>query len=271
MESADALVADVNTQLSMMSMAGIIRLCATIVIGILAIRVIVKLLDTALEHNESLSSVKRYVHSVVNVVLWFILILIVAGSLGIQVTSLIALFSVAGLAISLALQNTLSNLAGGIQIMMIKPFEPGHYVSIDGTDGTVEAVSIAYTTLTTVDNKSIFVPNSQVANAKIVNFTRLGRRRIDTVFTTSYDAPTETVLTALQEAFAAVPEILTDPAPMAHLSDYGSSSISYDTRVWCNGSDYWTVYYALREAVRPAFARHGIEMTYDHLNVHMVQ
>ena len=165
----------------------------------------------------------------------------------------------------------LSNVAGGIMLLISKPFTVGDYVSCDGIEGAVRAVDLAYTTFTTVDNKEIFVPNSQIVTAKIVNYNALGRRRVDLTYTASYDAPTETVRTAILEAVAAFPQVTDEPAPTVVLSEYGASSISYLVRLWVSAADYWTVYYGMNEKVRETFAAHGVEMTYDHLNVHMIK
>jgi small conductance mechanosensitive channel len=194
-----------------------------------------------------------------------------AGTLDVDVTSIIAMLSVAGLAVSMALQNTLSNLAGGLVLLVTKPFVVGDYVEADGISGTIAAVDMSYTAFVTPDNKQIFVPNSQLSATRITNFNRLGKRRMDLKFTASYDAPTAQVRAALQEALEAVPGIMGDPAPAIFLSEYQASSIEYLVRLWTLSGDYWDVYYALLEGVRDTFARHGVEMTYDHLNVHIVE
>ena len=198
------------------------------------------------------------------------LILVVLGSVGVEMTSIIALLSVAGLAVSLALQNTLSNLASGIVIMVSKPFVVGDYVEIDNAGGTVSTVGLVYSMLVTPENKEIYIP-SQVSAAKVINYTHLGRRRMELLFSASYDAPTETVKTALREVVEQFPQILSDPAPAIWLNAYKDSCIEYVVRVWTTTEDYWNVYYPLLEAVRPAFERHGIEMTYNHLNVHLLK
>ena len=156
-------------------------------------------------------------------------------------------------------------------LLISKPFSVGDYVSCDVFFCAVSAVDDAYTTFTTVDNKEIFVPNSQIVAAKIVNYNALGRRRVDLTYTASYDAPTETVRTAILEAVAAFPQVTDEPAPTVVLSEYGASSISYLVRLWVSAADYWTVYYGMNEKVRESFAAHGVEMTYDHLNVHMIK
>ena len=244
-----------------------LNLTATVLLllalGMLLIRVILRLCDRAFDRSERLAPFRTYLRSTLRAVLYILLALAVLGSIGVEITSFVALLSVAGLAVSLSLQNTLSNVAGGVMLLISKPFTVGDYVS--------RAVDLAYTTFTTVDNKEIFVPNSQIVTAKIVNYNALGRRRVDLTYTASYDAPTETVRTAILEAVAAFPQVTDEPAPTVVLSEYGASSISYLVRLWVSAADYWTVYYGMNEKVRETFAAHGVEMTYDHLNVHMIK
>lgn len=254
-----------------LDLSTVIRVSFTLLIGLIIIRILMQIIDRALARSKSVSSIQGYIRSAAKVGLWFLLALIVADSLGFKVTSLIALLSVAGLAISLALQNTLSNLAGGIMLLVSKPFEVGDYVEADGVSGTVNAIGLSYCTLATPDNKEIFIPNNQIASAKIINYNRLGKRRIELTFSASYDAPTETVKTAIRQAMNMFPQILDEPAPAIWISKYGDSSIEYMVRVWTASKDYWDVYYGLMEAVRPAFEQHGVEMTYNHINVHMVK
>ena len=254
-----------------LTLGGLLRVAMMVLLGILAIRRLMKMVDRVLERSKSVAAIKPYIHTAVNIFLWVLLALMLAGTLDVDVTSIIAMLSVAGLAVSMALQNTLSNLAGGLVLLVTKPFVVGDYVEADGISGTIAAVDMSYTTFVTPDNKEIFVPNSQLSATKITNYNRLGRRRMDVTFTASYDAPTAQVRSAIEEALAAIPGILDDPAPMVYLSEYQSSSIEYLTRLWTAADDYWTVYYALLEGVRESFARHGVEMTYDHLNVHIVE
>ena len=254
-----------------LSLEALLRVAALVLVGIIAIRILMKLVDRMLERSKGLESLRGYIRSTVRVGLWLLLVLVVLGSLGIEMTSIIALLSVAGLAVSLALQNTLSNVAGGIMILVSKPFTIGDYVELDGVSGTVAESGLSYSKFITVDNKAIYVPNSQVAAAKIINYTAMGKRRAQLTFNASYDAPTQTVKEALWEVLNALPQVLDDPAPEVRLSDYQNSSIQYMVRAWANTGDYWEMYYAILEGVRDAFARRGIEMTYDHLNVHLVE
>ena len=254
-----------------LTLGSLLRVAVIVLVGWLVIRLLMRMVDRMLDRSKSLAAIKPYVHTAFHIFLWVLLALMLAGTLDVDVTSIIAMLSVAGLAVSMALQNTLSNLAGGLVLLVTKPFGPGDYVEADGVSGTVAAVNMAYTIFHTPDNKEIFVPNSQLSATKIINYNRLGRRRMDLKFTASYDAPTARVRAAIQEVLSAVPGILDDPAPAVYLSEYQSSSVEYLVRLWTSSDDYWTVYYALIEGVRESFARHGVEMTYNHLNVHIVE
>lgn len=257
--------------LAHLTLTAVLRLVIVVVLGLIAIRVILKVLDRILDRSKTLERLRVYIRSAVKVVLILLLILMAASALGVDVTAVIALFSVAGLAVSLALQNTLANLAGGIMLLVSHPFETGDYIESDGVQGTVSGVDLAYTAVTTIDNKEIYIPNSQLSSAKIVNYNRLGRRRIDASYSASYDAPTAEVKAALREAMDRFPQILPDPAPEICLSQYGDSAITYLVRAWVDSRDYWPTFYGLQEAVRDTFAAHGVEMTYNHLNVHMIK
>ena len=254
-----------------LTLGGLLRVAILVLAGWLVIRTLMKMVDRLLDRNKSVAAIKMYIHTAVHTFLWFLLALMLAGTMGLQVTSIIAMLSVAGLAVSMALQNTLSNLAGGLVLLVTKPFTPGDYVEADGVSGTIAAVDLAYTTFVTPDNRKIFIPNSQLSATKITNYNVLGKRRMDLKFTASYDAPTALVRSAIQEVLEGIPQILDDPAPAVYLSEYQSSSIEYLIRLWTSSGDYWDVYYTLLEGVRESFSRHGVEMTYDHLNVHIVE
>ena len=263
----NALISESGIHFGALTLESALRGALILVLGAVFIRVLLTMLGRAVGRSKTLAPLKTQIHSTARVLLSIVLALIVLDSLGVKVTSLVALLSVAGLAVSLALQSTLANIAGGIMILTSRPYSLGDYVSVDGTEGTVEAIGLSNCKFTTPDNKEIQIPNSQIAAAKITNFNRLGRRRIDLTFTASYDSPTESVYAALREAMERFPQLL--DAPEVHLSEYGASSIGYLARMWVKPSDYWTVYWGVLEAVRETFAAHRVEMTYDHLNVHM--
>lgn len=239
-------------------------------LGLLLIRLLLRFSDRLLSRSARIAPFRAYLRSILRAVLYILLALAVLSSLGVEISSFVALLSVAGLAVSLSLQNTLSNVAGGVTLLVTKPFTIGDYVACEGIEGTVRAVGLAYTTFTTPDNKEIFVPNSQIVSAKIVNYNALGQRRVDLSFPTAYSASAEAVRAAILAAAASFPQILSDPAPVVVLSEFGSGSIVYTAKLWVSSADYWDVYYGMQEAVRRSFAAHGVEMTYQHLNVHLV-
>lgn len=235
------------------------------------VKLLLKIADKTMERIELDSSLRTFIRTLVKVVLLFLTVLLVADSLGISVTSLIAVLSVFGLAISLAVQNSLSNVAGGIQLLTAKPFKAGDYVQAGGIEGTVQEVGVVYTRIHTGDNKLIQVPNSQIAGEKIVNYTAEPERRVDLTFSASYDAPVDTVRDAIMAVITAHPMTLITPPPSVRVAKYGDSAIDYSVRAWCATGDYWTVYYDLMEQVKAAFDKAGVEMTYPHVNVHMVK
>ena len=242
----------------------LILLCA----GILVIRVILTILRRALQKSNLANGAHRLISSLASVALYVLLGLIVASSLGIDVTGIVALASVLTLSVSLALQNMLANVIGGFTLLSTHPFRAGDFVEIAGQSGTVQEINMSYTTLLTPDNKQISIPNSAVVAAQIVNYTSAGTRRVEISVSASYDAPVQKVLDALVQAGTA-DNVLLDPAPSAVITGYGDSAIGYCLRVWVQSQDYWDVYYALQQRVKEVFDQQEIEMTYPHLNVHM--
>lgn len=226
-----------------------------------------KLLDSGRHIDEGL---KSFFGSAIKVVLWAIAVIIIAGALGIPVTSLVAVLSVAGVALSLALQGLLANLFSGITLLSTHPFKVGDYVQIGAESGTVRSIGLFYTALAAADNRMIFVPNGSVTSGQIINFTAEETRRVIISVTASYDCATQTVREAALDAVGCDSRVLASPAPFVAISAYGSSSIEYTVRVWCRTEDYWDVYYALNENLRTSFEKFGVEMCYDHLNVHLV-
>ncbi|MDY4583154.1 MAG: mechanosensitive ion channel family protein [Candidatus Faecousia sp.] len=247
------------------------RICSTViilVIGILAIRVIMKLLNRSLERSRLEKAAHSLITSLTKVALYILLGLIAASTLGIDVSSIVALASVLTLALSLALQNMVSNVIGGFTILSTHPFHSGDYVEIAGQSGTVQEINMSYTMLATPDNKLVSIPNSAVVAAQIVNYTSAESRRVDIPVSAAYSAPTQKVIDALALA-GTVDNALLDPAPQAVITGYGDSAISYSLRVWVKSADYWDVYFSVTQRIKTIFDEQGIEMTYPHLNVHL--
>ena len=238
------------------------------VVGALLIRVAMKLVTAILEKSKMESVAVNLITKVVKTVLYVLLVLIVASRMGIDVTGIVALASVLTLAVSLSVQDLLTNLVSGFTLLYTKPFGSGDYVEIAGKDGTVMEIGLTYTKLATPDNKLVFIPNGSVTSAQIVNYTDTGTRRVDFAITASYDAPIPTVLAALKEA-AQVPGVLADHDVFVAVDNYGDHSIAYVLRVWSSTDDYWTVKFAINENIKKVFDAKGVEMTYPHLNIHM--
>lgn len=270
-ETVKGVLGDMGIQWKVISLDTVIRAGLLLLVGIIVIRILMSITDRMLDRAKNVEAIRVYIRSALHVGLWFLLALMVVGSLGVDVTSIIALLSVAGLAVSLALQNTLSNLAGGIQVLVSKPFTVGDWVETDKGTGSVAQIGLAYTKLISADNKAVLIPNSQMAASNIVNYTALGQRRLDIKVTASYDSPTDTVRQAGLEAVSRFSQVLQEPAPQVLVSQYQASAIEYIVRMWVGVDDFLTVQFGVTEALRDTFHKHGVEMTYQHLNVHLCQ
>lgn len=242
----------------------------TLLLCLVAQKLVMTLVRKLLDRPNIDSRVRRYTLSGIRTLLWILTVLILADSLGIPVTSLVALLSVFSLAASLAVQSVLANIAGGIVIMLNKPFKEGDYIETSSGAGTVQDITLNYTYLATFDGQRVVVPNSTISADRVINYTVQGQRRAVIQVTASYDAPTETVRQACFRAIEQCGPILSDPAPEVLLSNYLDSSIEYTVRVWCKPEDYGSVYFPLLAKLRETFAEAGVEMTYNHLNVHLM-
>lgn len=236
--------------------------------GILAVRLLMKLLDRALEKSKLEKAAHSLIRSLVRAALYLLLGLSVASALHIDVTGVVALASVLTLAVSLSLQNMLSNVIGGFTVLYTHPFHSGDYVEIGGQSGTVQEINMTYTVLATLDNKIVSIPNSAVTAAQITNYSSSGTRRVEIAVSAAYSAPVQKVIDALALA-GTVDNVLLEPAPQAVVTNYGDSAISYSLRLWVKTQDYWDVYFDVMQRIKKIFDEQGIEMTYPHLNVHL--
>lgn len=214
---------------------------------------------------------KRYLFQGAKALLYLLTALIVAGSLDVDVTSLVALVSVLGLAVSLAVQDVLSNVAGGMVLLFSKPFTLGDYVSAGEGEGEVAEIGLTHTKLDTPGGQRVMLPNSKLVAGQIVNYTVRGIRRADHAVSASYDDDPESVRAACLKALSRTPGILEDPAPQVVLTAYGESSIEYHVRFWAKAEEYWDAHFQSLEEIYRAFAEDGVAMTYNHLNVHIVE
>lgn len=260
-----------QTSLGGYSLSHILSALLTLLVCLVAARLLLKLAKRLLHRVQRLNDrLRQIILTALKVVLYLLTGIITAEALGLNTSSLTALVSVLTLGVTLAAEDILGNVAGGLVILSSHPFNIGDEIEVSGTIGTVREITLNHTKLETADGHFIMQPNKELSSSRIVNYTALGRRRVVRKITASYDAPTDTVKAACMEAVAATPGTLEEPAPAVYLTDYGSSAIEYSVRCWTKAEDYWTAYFALNENLRTAFAAHGVEMTYDHLNVHMV-
>lgn len=259
-------------RLGSVSLSSLLNALLIFVICYVLIRLLCRAFERLLDRDRHMdASLKSFLGSAIKVVLWALAVIIIASSLGIPVTSLVAALSVVGVALSLALQDLLANLFSGMTILATHPFKVGDFVEIGGQAGTVKSIGMFYTGLATVDNRVIYAPNGTVTSGQIINYSAEDKRLVMIDVAVSYDSDAQDVRAAALEAIAAENKALDNPAPLVGISSYGASAVNYTVRVWCRTEDYWELFFSLNENLRAAFIRHGIKLPYDHLNVHILE
>ena len=216
-------------------------------------------------------SVHAFVVSGIKVFLYFIVVLIICSRLGIDITSLVAAFSIVGVAVSLSIQNTLGNVMAGFSLLFTKHFEVDDYIEAGGVSGTVMRIGLSSCKLKTFDGKDIYVPNSSIISSNITNFSREPFRRVDITIGTSYNEKVDRVKEALQKVINDTPEIVKDKEIFFRITNFGESSIDYTIRVWVKNADYWNVYFSMLERIKRTFEEYNIEIPFNQMDVHMRQ
>lgn len=244
-----------------------LKILAAIIIWIIGSWIIKKILKgfkrimTKSHYEESLQQF------LINLISWglkIILIITLLGTLGVPTTSFAAIIAAAGLAIGLALQGSLGNFAGGVLIMIFKPFKIGDLIEAQGEMGVVKAIEIFTTKLTGLSNKEIIIPNGALSNGNIINYTTEGIRRVDLVFGVGYDSDIKKAKEVLMKVLIANPKVLSTPEPTVNVLALADSSVNFAVRPWCNAEDYWAVYFGVTENVKEALDAAGIEIPYPH-------
>ncbi|MCR4920667.1 MAG: mechanosensitive ion channel [Bacteroidaceae bacterium] len=238
------------------------------VVGRFLIKLINKLVSQMLDRRKVDPTIASFTKSFVNVLLMVLLIITVVSALGVNTTSFAALLASAGVAVGMALSGNLQNLAGGLLLLFFKPYKVGDYISAQGVEGTVKAIQIFHTILTTVDNKEIFVPNGALSSGTVVNFSRNELRRVDQVVTVEYGTDVEAVRNAINDLVKADSRILTDPAPFVEVVALADSSVNFTVRLWVKAADYWAVFFAMNRKVYEEFNRRGIQFPFPQIQVH---
>lgn len=259
-----------HASLGALTLGGVLSAVVILLICLAAVRVVLALVGRVLARTRLEERVRRYISAAVKGVLYLMTALIVADSMGIPVTSLIALVSVFGLAVSLAVQDVLANVASGMVILFSKPFTLGDYIATGDGEGTVAEISLTHTKLDTFDGLRVMLPNSKLVAGKIVNHTVRGVRRVSHTVCVSYSSTVEDVRRACLQAVGRTKGVLADPAPVVLVEKYGESAVSYAVRFWTSTEDYWDAWAASLEELRRSLEENGAAMTYNHLNVHIL-
>ncbi|SEF62191.1 MULTISPECIES: mechanosensitive ion channel family protein [Parabacteroides] len=250
----------------------LIKAFLVFIVGRLVINLINKLVRRILNKRDIDLSVKTFVGSLVNVVLTILLIISVVGALGVQTTSFAALLASAGVAVGMALSGNLSNFAGGLIILLFKPYKVGDYIEAQNVGGTVKEIQIFHTVLSTADNKIIYIPNGSLSSGVVTNFSHQTSRRVDWTFGVEYGSDFEKVKSVIESVLAKDSRILSDPAaPFIALTALADSSVNIVVRVWVKSADYWGVYFDINQAIYATFNAEGIGFPFPQLTVHQAK
>ncbi|WP_070000756.1 mechanosensitive ion channel family protein [Cellulosilyticum sp. I15G10I2] len=240
-------------------------------IGFKVIKGIIHMLDNTLTKSKVDMSLHSFIKSVASFILKIIVLITAATIVGIPMTTFIAVLSAAGLAVGLALKDSLSNFAGGVLILTFRPFNVGDFIEAQGYMGTVTTIHLLYTYLTTVDNKRVVIPNGDLANGKMINYSVEDTRRVDLIFGVGYQEDIVKVKGILNKISIEHPLILKDPEPIIRVAEHAESSINFAVKVWCKKEDYWSIYYDLQEQVKVTFDKEGISIPFPQRDVHIYQ
>ena len=238
------------------------------VVGRFVVKLVNRLVARMLERRGVEPTIASFTRSFVNVLLMVLLIISVVSALGVNTTSFAALLASAGVAVGMALSGNLQNLAGGILLLLFKPYKVGDYISAQGTEGVVKAIQIFHTVITTVDNKEVFVPNGALSSGTVVNYSRNELRRVDQVVTVEYGTDVEKVRQAVLDIAKADNRILQEPAPFVEVVALSESSVDFTVRLWVKTADYWPVYFAMNRRIYEEFNRRGIGFPFPQVQVH---
>ena len=249
-----------------------IKLLGAIVVLVVALKlisVIKKFIQKSSKLDKVDPGVRSFLGSFVSIALYALLVIVIAGMIGIPATSFITILASCGVAVGLALQGSLSNFAGGLMILIFKPFQVGDFIEASGETGTVAEITVVYTVLLTTDNKRITIPNGTLTNSVIKNYTAENLRRVDLNIDTSYNNDIEQVKAVITKLAEEHPLALAEPAPQIRVKAHSSSSLTYVVRVWCKTENYWALYFDLMEGIKKTFDENGIQIPYPQMDVHV--
>lgn len=238
------------------------------VVGRFLISMLNKFIRRLLDKRKVDVSIKTFIKSLVNILLTVLLIISVVGALGVETTSFAALLASAGVAVGMALSGNLQNFAGGLIVLLFKPYKVGDWIESQGVSGTVKEIQIFHTILTTGDNKTIYIPNGAMSSGVVTNYNTQATRRVEWIVGIDYGEDYDKVQQIVRDILAADSRILNDPAPFVALHALDASSVNVIARVWVNNGDYWGVYFDINKAIYETFNKKGINFPYPQLTVH---
>jgi small conductance mechanosensitive channel len=241
----------------------------TLIIGLWIIKLFVKAFGKTMERSKTDVSLQRFLLSLIRILLKVMLVISVASMIGIQMTSFIAILGAAGLAVGFALQGSLANFAGGVLILLFKPFKIGDFIDASGYTGTVSGIQILNTILKTIDNKTIIIPNGVLSNESVTNYSTENTRRVDMTFGIGYSDDIKKAKEILEVLLKNDSRVIKDPAPMVVVSELADSSVNFSARAWCNSADYWGIYFDMQEKVKLEFDEQGISIPFPQQDVHV--
>jgi small conductance mechanosensitive channel len=246
----------------------IVMALAIFIIGKIVVNMVVNFAKKLMAKGKVDGILINFISSIVKTILLLFVVIASLNQLGINTTSLIALIGAAGLAIGLALQGTLQNLASGVMLIIFRPFDAGHFVEAAGVSGVVEEIGIFTTTMRTGDNREIIIPNGEIFGGTITNYSKRSTRRVDMVFGIGYDDDIKKAKEIMSRVLAEDDRILKDPAPLVAVAELADSSVNFNVRPWCATAEYWNVYFDTHEKIKLAFDAEGISIPYPQMDIH---
>ena len=241
----------------------------TLLVGAFIIKRLIKVVKKIFRKHKVEESLRGFLLTIIRIMLWAMLIIAVAGMVGIETTSFIAVLGAAGLAVGLALQGSLANFAGGVLILLFKPFKVGDVIEAQGFLGTADVINIFHTEIRTFDNRIVVLPNGPLANGAITNITREDLRRVDMEFGIGYGDDIDKTKSILKQLIEADERIFSDPEPFIVLGSLGDSSVNFTVRVWSKKEDYWGIYFDMQEKVKKTFDKEGVSIPFPQTDVHL--
>ncbi len=246
----------------------IVMALAIFIIGKFIVKIVVKFAKKLMIRAHVDNILVNFIASIISTILLLFVVIATLDQLGVATTSLIALIGAAGLAVGLALQGTLQNLASGVMLIIFRPFNDGDFIEAAGVAGVVEQIGIFTTTMRTGDNREIIIPNGEIFGGTITNYSKRETRRVDMVFGIGYDDDIKKAKDLLNKILDEDDRVLSDPAPLVAVAELADSSVNFNVRPWCKTSEYWNVYFDIHEKVKLTFDAEGISIPYPQMDVH---